>query len=48
MMTLSANDLFSHVETHQPQAPAASARPDQASWTNLFQEPPPAPEVSAE
>ncbi|MFD5828786.1 hypothetical protein [Lentzea sp. NPDC060358] len=47
-MTLhAANELFSHTETHQPQVSAAS-RPDQAAWTNLFQEPPPVPGVPAE
>ncbi|MCP2200397.1 hypothetical protein LX90_004088 [Lentzea flava] len=42
------NDLFSHPETHDPVAASSSPGPEQPSWTNLFQEPVPAPRASAE
>ncbi|SDF40607.1 hypothetical protein SAMN05216553_101477 [Lentzea fradiae] len=38
----SANDLFSHPETHTTKATAGAPDQDQPSWTNLFQEPVPA------
>lgn len=38
----SANDLFSHPETHTTQAATGAQDQDQPSWTNLFQEPVPA------
>ncbi|SES17563.1 hypothetical protein [Lentzea albida] len=48
MTLFTANDLFSHPETHQPQAESGPAGSDRPSWTNLFQEPVPAPRVPSE
>jgi len=43
----SANDLFSHPEATRPDAQPGAAEHEQPSWTNLFQEPVPAPRVPA-
>ena len=42
-----ADDLFSHPETHAPDATVASPQ-SEPSWTNLFQEPPAMPRAAAE
>lgn len=38
------HELFSHPESHESQAQPGSSDPEQRTWTNLFQEPAPAPE----
>ncbi|HEX7301573.1 hypothetical protein [Lentzea sp.] len=43
-----ADDLFSHLESHQPQASEGASHAAQPTWTNLFQEPPAVPAASAE
>ncbi|MFD4636193.1 hypothetical protein ACFWN2_02690 [Lentzea sp. NPDC058436] len=43
MTSRSANDLFSHPETHESDARHRPGDLDRSAWADLFQEPGPAP-----